>query len=79
MWGVFMENWRKCVLYDFLNNLYETEQTTLYDSFYGDDKDKMRGYIDNYIMGCFYDYQDNEEIENFTLEEMENFLVSVFI
>lgn len=74
-----MKNWRKCVLYDFINNLYETEQTTLYDSFYGDDKDKMRGYIDNYIMGCFYDYQDNEEIENFTLEEMENFLVSAFI
>lgn len=74
-----MENWKKCVLYDFINNLYETEQTTLYDSFYGKDKNKMKEYIDNYIMACFYDYEDNKYIENFTLEDMENFLNELFI
>lgn len=74
-----MENWKKGVLYDFINNLEETEQTTLYDSFYGKDKNKMQMYIDNYIISCYYDYEENKEIENFTLKDMEKFLKEIFI
>ena len=39
----------------------------------------MQEKINLYITACHYDFEDNKDYENFTLEDLQEFLESIFI
>ena len=70
-------NWKKYVIYDFMEWLKDTEN--LQGNIQVIEVQDMQEKIETYVTACYYDYQDTKEYENFTLEDMEKFLKSVFV
>ena len=72
-----MMNWKKCVLYDFIEWLKDTKNMD--EMFIFALNGVLKEDIKDYISSCFYDYEDYKEIESYTLEDMEQFLEEVFL
>lgn len=71
-----MKNWRKFCLYDFINYTNDTEDLSLLDLIEYENVDSL---VDNYIIACEYDYENNKELEDYSIGDMEEFLRGIFI
>ena len=70
-------NWKKYVIYDFLEWLKDIYN--LKDNLQAIEIENMQEKINLYITACHYDFEDNKDYENFTLEDLQEFLESIFI
>ena len=71
-----MGNWKKDAIYNFQEFYQDITGKTRLDML--DDKD-IEEYIDMFESAMFYEQQDNEDVDEFTLEEVTKFLKSVYI
>ena len=70
-------NWKKYAIYDFLEWLKDIYN--LKDYLQAIEIENIQEKINLYVTACYYDCEDNKDYENFTLEDLQEFLESVFI